>query len=97
MNTDYGYRTPFFENQAQNQRAQISLIDQQFAQLMFGQNLPNLAQVFQNELNTIDNNVYRLQIAFLNTILMSPIPARYGYLLPGDCVEGGRAGTAGGE
>jgi biotin carboxyl carrier protein len=73
FNTDYGYRFPQLENQAQLERAQISLMDQRFAQFMYVQNLPNLAHVFQNELNSIDSNVYRLQIAFLNTILTSPI------------------------
>ena len=47
----------------QYERGQISLIDQQFAQLMYGRNLPNLAMVFADELNTIDSDVYRLQIA----------------------------------
>jgi biotin carboxyl carrier protein len=91
VNTDYGYRMPFFESQAQNQRAQISLIDQQFAQFMYGQNLPNLAAVFQNELNSIDADVYSLQIAYLNTILMSPIAGTVTgiYKNPGDAVRAG--------
>lgn len=72
-NTGYTYRVPGSEGEAQYQRAQISLMDQQFAQFMYGQNLPNLTTVFQNELNSIDADVYRLQIAYLNTILMSPI------------------------
>jgi biotin carboxyl carrier protein len=73
VNTDYGYRMPSIESQAQNERAQISLIDQQFAQFMAGQNLPNLATVFQNQLDSIDLSVYQLQIGFLNTLLLSPI------------------------
>ena len=40
---------------------------------MYSQKFQNLEQVFQNELNSIDGDVYRLQIAFLSTILMSPI------------------------
>jgi hypothetical protein len=40
---------------------------------MQGQNLPYLTYVFQNELNSMDGDVFRLQIAFLYTILMSPI------------------------
>jgi biotin carboxyl carrier protein len=91
VNTDYGYRIPYLESQAQNQRAQISLIDQQFAQFMYGQNLPNLATVFQNELTSIDADVYRLQIAYLNTILMSPIAGTVTglYKNPGDPVRAG--------
>ena len=34
-NTDYGYRIPYIESEAQNERAQISLMDQQFAQFMY--------------------------------------------------------------
>ncbi|HEY4077650.1 MAG TPA: hypothetical protein VGM26_12050 [Rhizomicrobium sp.] len=73
VNTDYGYRTPYLDNLAQYERSQISLIDEEFAQFMSGQNLPYLAAVFQNELSSIDSDVYRTQIAYLNTILMSPI------------------------
>jgi biotin carboxyl carrier protein len=91
VNTDYGYRIPFIENAAQYERAQISLIDQKFAAFMYAQNLPNLAAVFQNELTSIDSDVYRTQIAYLNTILMSPIPGTVTgiYKNPGDCVRPG--------
>jgi|HubBroStandDraft_1064217.scaffolds.fasta_scaffold02267_8 hypothetical protein len=71
--TDYGYRVPYIECQAQNVRAQISLMDEQFAQFMAGQSLPSLENVFQNELLAMDMDVKRLQVAYLNTILMSPI------------------------
>jgi biotin carboxyl carrier protein len=91
VNTDYGYRVPFIECQAQNERAQISLIDQQFAQFMANQNLPNLAAVFQNELSSIDLSVYQLQVGFLNTILLSPIAGTVTgvYKNPGDPVRPG--------
>jgi biotin carboxyl carrier protein len=91
INTDYGYRVPYYEAKAQFERAQISLIDQQFAQFMYGQNLPNLATVFRNELNSIDSNVFRLQIAYLDTILISPIPGIVTgvYKNPGDAVKAG--------
>src|ERR1035437_10059992 len=91
VNTDYGYRTPFYECQAQLERAKISLMDQYFAQFMAGQNLPNLARVFQNELSSIDGDVFRLQIAFLNAILMSPIAGIVTglYKYPGDAVKAG--------
>ncbi|HEY6314158.1 MAG TPA: hypothetical protein VIY52_25640 [Streptosporangiaceae bacterium] len=72
-NTGYDYRVPSIENSARNDRAQISLIDEQFAQFMAGQNLPYLQQVFGNELAMIDLGVKRLQVAYLNTIIMSPI------------------------
>lgn len=70
---DYTYRVPSIEANAQNARAQISLIDEQFAQFMAGQTLPNLASVFTNELTAIDMDVKRLQVAYLNTILLPPI------------------------
>ena len=73
-NTDYYYRTPFHESQMQNERAQISLIDERFAHYMFGQNLLNLKTVSANELNSIDNRVYQSQINVLKSILMSPLP-----------------------
>jgi len=91
VNTDYGYRVPYLENLAQFERAQVSLIDEQFAQFMTGQNLPYLAAVYQNELQMIDSDVFRTQIAYLNTILMSPIPGIVTgiYKHPGDPVQPG--------
>jgi hypothetical protein len=91
INTDYGYRIPYLENFAQYYRAQISLIDEKFASFMYAQNLPFLAAVFQNELTSIDSDVYRTQIAYLNTILMSPIPGTVTgiYKNPGDAVRPG--------
>jgi hypothetical protein len=91
VTTDYGYRVPYLENIAQFERAQISLIDEQFAQFMAGQNLPYLAAVFQNELQMIDSDVFRMQIGYLNTILMSPIPGIVTgiYKHPGDPVQPG--------
>ena len=67
VNTDYGYRVPYLESAAQFERAQISLMDQQFAQYMYGQNLPNLATVFANELTNIDASIYRLQVSSTRT------------------------------
>jgi len=73
VNTDYGYRVPFLENEAQYHRAKISLIDQICAHVASNQNLKDLDTVFKNELNSIDRDIYRLQIAYLNTFLISPI------------------------
>jgi hypothetical protein len=71
--TDYGYRIPSIECNAQNVRAQVSLMDEQFAVFMAGQYVSNLGSVFPNELLAMDMDVKRLQVAYLNTILMSPI------------------------
>jgi biotin carboxyl carrier protein len=90
-NTDYGYRMPFIENAAQNERAQVSLIDEQFAQFLAGQNMPFLGAVFLNELNSIDGDVFQTQVAYLNTILMSPIAGTVTgiYKNPGEAVRAG--------
>lgn len=90
-NTDYGYRVPYLESQAHNERAQISLADQLFANFVSTRNVPNLDRVFGNELRSIDGNVVNLQIAFLNTILMSPINGTVTgiYRYPGDAIKAG--------
>jgi len=91
INRDYGYRIPHLENLAQYERAQISLIDEQFSQFMYGQSLPYLAAIFANELQAIDSSVYQLQVAYLNTILMSPIKGLVTgiYKHAGDAVQAG--------
>ena len=90
-NADYGYKHPFYELTAQYERAQISLLDEQLAQFLAGQNIPFLGAVFLNELNAINADVYRTQIAYLNTILMSPISGTVTglYKNPGDAVRAG--------
>jgi hypothetical protein len=72
-NTDYGYRVPDLEREAVNQRAQVSLMDEWFADFMRGQNIPDLGKVLTNELEIIDLTVKRLQVGYLDTILLSPI------------------------
>lgn len=67
------YRSPKLERQIQTERLQTNLIDEQFGQYMNGQSLPYLPQVFANELRNIDLDIKQLQIAYLATILMSPI------------------------
>ena len=92
-NTDYAYRVPITEAAAQNHRSQISLMDEQFTQFMFIQDLPNLEQVFTNELQAIDLDIKRLQVAYLDTILMSPI----GGVVTGIYKQPGEGVKAGGE
>jgi hypothetical protein len=91
-NTDYDYRHPSLENEAQYQRAQVSLIDEQYSQFMYGQNLPLLDRVFTNESKAIDLDVKRLQVAYLNTLLLSPIDGVITGLFKnlGDCVSAGQ-------
>ncbi len=92
MTTTNGeFKHPFYEAKAKYQRAQVSLVDQQFAAFMSAQNLPQLSTVFNNELLSIDSDVYRLQIAYLNTILLSPFAGVVTgvYKNPGDAVRAG--------
>jgi hypothetical protein len=58
---------------------------------MAGQTLPFLPQVFLNELVSMDLDVKRLQVAYLNTILMSPFQGVVTgvYKNPGDPVSAG--------
>jgi multidrug resistance efflux pump len=83
---------PTGENDAQFQRAQISLLDEKFAQFMFQQNLNYLNTVFANELLAIDLDIKRLQVAYLSTLLISPINGVVTGLFrdPGDCVKAGQ-------
>ena len=85
------YRTPYFESQAQGLRSSISLADQQFAAFMDAQKMPNISQIFENNLESMDLDVKRLQVAFLNTILLSPIGGVVTglYKNPGDVVRAG--------
>ncbi|MFC4174163.1 HlyD family efflux transporter periplasmic adaptor subunit [Microvirga sp. GCM10011540] len=88
---DYEYRTPFLEARARNLRAQISLRDQKFEFFMFGQTVPHLEQIFENELASLDSDVYQLQIALLRSFLTSPVPGIVTgiYKNPGDAVSAG--------
>jgi hypothetical protein len=91
-NVGYDYRHPTFENDAQYQRAQVSLLDEQFSQFMFSQNLPFLDTVFNNELKAIDLDVKRLQVSYLDTLLLSPIDGVVTGVFRdlGDCVRAGQ-------
>lgn len=91
-NKNYDYRHPSFENEAQYQRAQVSLLEEQFTQFMFSQQLPFLDTIFNNEVAAIDLDVRRLQVAYLDTILVSPIDGVITGVFRdlGDCVRAGQ-------
>jgi HlyD family secretion protein len=72
-NVDYGFRMPYIESQAQNHRAQISLMDERLAAFIQQQAIPNAQLMMQNELASIDLDVYQTQLGFLRTRLLSPI------------------------
>jgi len=58
---------------------------------MFEQNIPHLEQIFKNELASVDNDVYQLQVALLRSFLISPLPGIVTgiYKNPGDAVNAG--------
>jgi hypothetical protein len=91
VNTDYGYRMPSIESQAQNERAQISLIDEKWNTLLAFQNVDQLDVVLPNQLQSMDLDVYRLQVAYLDTMLFSAIAGIVTgvYKNPGDPVRAG--------
>jgi hypothetical protein len=70
---DYGYRMPQLEADAQNRRAQLSLLAEQSAQLPAMLAVPSLQEVFSNELLAYDMDVKRLQVAYFNTILLPSV------------------------
>lgn len=88
---DYEYRIPHLESRAKENRAQISLMDQRFESYMFEQNMPHLEQIFKNELASIDNDVYQLQVALLRSFLICPFQGVVTgiYKQSGDAVSAG--------
>ena len=80
----YDYRHPSLENDAQFERAQVSLLDEQLAAVsatnyVCGSEVEQsiLARgdhrYFANDLRAIDLDVKRLQVAYIDTLLISPI------------------------
>jgi HlyD family secretion protein len=92
-NFGYDYRHPSLENSAQYQRAQVALLDERFSHFMFAQTLPFLNTVFDNEVKAIDMDVKRLQVSYLDTMLLSPIDGIVTGVFrdKGDCVRAGQA------
>jgi hypothetical protein len=66
-------------------------MDQRFESYMFEQNMPHLEQIFKNELASIDNDVYQLQVALLRSFLIAPFHGVVTgiYKHPGDAVSAG--------
>ena len=90
-NKDFVFRVPYLEANAQYERAQLSLADELFAETTRQQTVQNYQQVLTNELNSIDLGVYRLQIAYLNTLLTAPFTGIVTgvYKQPGEAVRAG--------
>jgi multidrug efflux pump subunit AcrA (membrane-fusion protein) len=80
----YDYRHPSLENDAQFERAQVSLLDEQLAAMsttnyVCGSEVEQAIaargdrRYFANDLLAIDLDVKRLQVAYIDTLLISPI------------------------
>ncbi|MEU4222239.1 hypothetical protein [Actinoplanes sp. NPDC026623] len=89
--TDYDYRTPLLDARARLHRAHISLEDEKFELYMFEQNIPHLEKIFANELDSVDNDLYQLQVALIRSYLTSSFSGRVTgvYKTPGDSVSAG--------
>ena len=85
------FRAPIFENQARNQRAQLGLGQEIISFTAQSCYQDRLNDVYTNELAAIDADVKRMMVAYLNTILMSPIDGIVTgvYKNPGDWVSAG--------
>jgi hypothetical protein len=85
------FRAPSLECLSRNERVQLMLRDEQTSHFLQTLYLDQLQELFTNELASIDADVNQLQIAYLNTILLSPISGRVTgvYKTPGDTVRPG--------
>jgi hypothetical protein len=89
--TGYDFRMPFIEEDMRNDHEQIGINDQHVSHFMQTHYLDRLEQMFENEIASIDTDINQLQVAYLNTILMSPISGIVTgvYKYPGDIVSAG--------
>ncbi len=85
------FRAPIFENRMRDERTQISLGEEKISFVRETHYLDRIEEVFKNELASIDADVNQLQVAYLNTILLSPIKGIVTgvYKNPGDAVSPG--------
>lgn len=90
-NTGYEFRMPFIDEDMRNDRDQIVIGDQRVSYFLQSYYTENLEEVYKNELASIDADVNQMQVAYLNTILMSPINGIVTgvYKNPGDVVSPG--------
>lgn len=90
-NTGYEFRMPFIDEDMRNDRDQNMISDQNVSHFLQSHYLDRLEEVYKNELASIDADVNQLQVAYLNTILLSPIDGIITgvYKNPGDAVSSG--------
>ncbi|MDD5269414.1 MAG: HlyD family efflux transporter periplasmic adaptor subunit [Methylococcales bacterium] len=90
-NTGYEFRMPQLENNMRNDRLQASLGDERVAKFMQNLYLDRLEEVYKNELASLDADINQWQVAYLDTILLSPISGIVTgvYKNPGELVSPG--------
>ncbi|GEO02918.1 hypothetical protein AAE02nite_05820 [Adhaeribacter aerolatus] len=90
-NFGYDFRMPFIEEDMRNDRDQNMMIDQIISHFLQSHYLDRLEEVYKNEVAAMDADINQLQVAYLNTILLSPINGIVTgvYKNPGDVVSPG--------
>ncbi len=69
--TDYMY--PTLDNNIRTNRVQIDLMDEILRSSTFALRVDDLAQIFRNELATLDAEVAKLQFNYVHTFLLAPM------------------------
>jgi hypothetical protein len=64
---------PRLENQMRHERLGVDVIDELLAERTFAKRIPYLREIWRNELEAIDLSVRKLQLAYIDTFLLSPI------------------------
>lgn len=90
-NLGYEFRMPFIEEDMRNDRDQNMITDQHVSNFLQSHYLDRLGEIYKNEVASLDADINQLQVAYLNTILLSPIDGIITgvYKNPGDVVSPG--------
>jgi hypothetical protein len=70
--TDYAY--PAIDNHIRNNRAQSEILDEILGNSTYALRVPELAQIWKNELAILNAEVAKLQFNYAHTFLISPMP-----------------------
>lgn len=67
------FRHPLLEDRIQFAKSQVELLDENLANRLFALRVPNLERILHNEADQMDWEIVKLQTAFCQTFLISPI------------------------
>jgi hypothetical protein len=86
---------PRLENHMRHERLSADLLDEILAETIFALRIPNLKQMWDNELRDLDLSVRKLQLAYIDTFLMPSIDGRVTLAAkqPGESVRAGEVVT----